>query len=63
MNNDEFKVEEERVPQNPCWYWYRWLANNGARESVLEAIEKDAERYDVLRERRHTYEPARAVRR
>lgn len=62
MNNDELKVEEARVPQNPVWYWYRWLANNGAHESVLEAIEKDAERYDVLRERKYSYEPARGPR-
>ena len=61
MNNEQLE-DESWVSPNPIWYWYRFNANNGAREDVLEAMEKDAERYDVLRERRHSYEPARGPR-
>ena len=55
-------TEDTPVSVNPIWYWYRWNAEHNARPEVLEAMEKDAERYDELRSRRYRYEPARGPR-
>lgn len=62
MNNLEQLDDESWGNPNPVWYWYRWNANQGARESVLLAMEKDAERYDELKERRYRYEPTKGPR-
>ena len=61
-NLEQLEEDYSPVPVNPVWYWYRWNADHGARESVLLAMEKDAERYDELKERRYRYAPAKGPR-